>query len=100
MNVKQNEVINIEEYAKQGNKPPSENVIYRFRVGTIFAEHDKPLISGREILQKVNLDPGQNRLYQKLQGGQRIAINLDETVDLSQPGLERFETIPLDPTEG
>jgi len=94
------EVVNIEEYAKVGKNPPTEDAIYRFRVGKIFAESDERFISGGDILRKVGLEPSQQRLYQKVQGGQRIPVEKDEQVDLSAPGLERFETIPLDPTEG
>lgn len=93
-------IVDIEEYAKKGEKPPKGNVIYRFRVGTVHAESDQPTITGREILVKVGLIPEENRLYQKLKGNLRIPVQLTDTVDLSEPGLERFETLPLDPTEG
>jgi hypothetical protein len=92
-------VVDIETFAKEGKQPPKENVIYRFRVGKIHAEHDFPEITGREIMQKVGLEPTQNRLYQKVRGESKPIFE-DDVVDLIQPGLERFETIPMDPTEG
>lgn len=94
------EIVNIEEYAKKEKTPPKENVVYHFRVGKAQLSHDEAEITGQEILEKAGLESSQNRLYQKIQGGQRVPITPDQTVDLSLPGLERFETIPLDPTEG
>ncbi|WP_017754958.1 multiubiquitin domain-containing protein [Calidifontibacillus oryziterrae] len=96
----QTEVIDLEEYAKQRKNPPKEGVVYRFRVGKVFGESNIALVTGSEILEKVGLNPNQNKLYQKLHGGSREPIGINETVDLSKPGIERFETIPLDATEG
>ena len=39
-------------------------------------------------------------IYRKIKGGQPERIALDEKVDLSRPGVERFLTLPLDQTEG
>lgn len=33
-------------------------------------------------------------------GGQVKKIDADEKVDFTRPGVERFMTLPLDPTEG
>lgn len=99
MHENERKVVDIEELAKKGEKPPRENVVYRFRVGKVHAESEKRFITGREIMMKVGLDPNQNKLYQRIHGGQK-AIGLDQEVDLAEPGLERFDTIPLDPTEG
>lgn len=93
------QTIDIEETAKKGDKPPHENVIYRFRVGKVHAESEQRFITGREIMQKVGLNPDENKLYQRIHGNQK-PVGLDEKVDLAEPGLERFDTIPLDPSEG
>ncbi|MEH7248738.1 multiubiquitin domain-containing protein [Neobacillus niacini] len=100
MGNQQNDVIDLEEYAKQGKEPPKTGVVYKFRVGKVFGESNTALVTGSEILEKVGLNPNQNKLYQKLQGGKREPIEKNESVDLSKPGIERFETIPLDATEG
>jgi len=100
MNKTNKEIINVEEYAKEGKNPPKEKVVYRFRVGKTYAESEERWITGKNILIKVGLEPSQHRLYQKLNGGQRLPIAVEQEVDLASPGLERFETIPLDPTEG
>lgn len=94
------DVIDLEEYAKQGKEPPKTGVVYKFRVGKVFGESNTALVTGSEILEKVGLNPNQNKLYQKLHGGTREPIEKNEKVDLSKPGIERFETIPLDATEG
>jgi hypothetical protein len=39
-------------------------------------------------------------ISQKLRGGQTKRIDLDERVDFTTPGVERFMTLPLDQTEG
>ena len=45
--------------------------------------------------------PAENyAIYLKVKGGQPERIDLDEKVDLSRPGVERFLTLPLDQTEG
>ena len=40
------------------------------------------------------------RLDEKLVGGRTVKIELDQVVDLTAPGVERFMTLPLDQTEG
>jgi hypothetical protein len=44
--------------------------------------------------------PERYRLDQKLRDGTIKKIELNDVVDLTLPGLERFMTIPLDQTEG
>ena len=74
---------------------------YRVQIDKTFYEVPNPTPTGRELLQiagKVPVD--KFALYQKPQGGQPIRIALDQHVDLREPGIERFLTLPLDQTEG
>lgn len=61
----------------------------------------KSVMTGFELLRlAVKLPPDDYAIYLKVEGGQPQRIGLDETVDLSRPGVERFATLPLDQTEG
>jgi hypothetical protein len=53
----------------------------------------KPHVTGEQILEKAGLTPVQcYTLYQKLKGCDFTKIDLDEEVDLSNPGIEHFVT--------
>ena len=60
-----------------------------------------PLMTGRELLELAGKKPAENfAIYRKIKGSQPERIGLDEKIDLSLPGVERFLTLPLDQTEG
>ena len=60
-----------------------------------------PRMTGRELLQLADKKPAEDfAIYRKIKGSQPERIGLDEKVDLSRPGVERFLTLPLDQTEG
>lgn len=95
-----NEVIDIETYAKEGRTPPPGKH-YRIRVDKLHLDIESPAITGREILRRAGKQPVERyRLDQKLTGGRTQKVELDQTVDLTTPGIERFMTLPLDQTEG
>ena len=57
--------------------------------------------TGRDLLNLAGHAPvEQFGLYLKKKGQQPKRIGLDEIVNLSEPGVERFVTLPLDQTEG
>jgi Multiubiquitin len=94
------EIIDIESFARKGERPPSGNR-YRIRVDKTVLVVDGPTITGRGILEVANRTPAERyRLDQKLRGGETRKIELETVVDLTTPGLERFMSIPLDQTEG
>lgn len=94
------EVIDVEEYSK-ANKPIPHGKHYMIKVDTKKVEMTKQIVTGREILEAAGkMPPERFQLNQKLRGGMVKKIGLDETVDLAEPGIERFMTIPLDQTEG
>jgi hypothetical protein len=95
-----NEVIDIETFAKENRTPPPGRR-YRIRVDKLHLEIDTSTITGREILRRASKQPVERyRLDQKLAGGRTEKIELDQVVDLTTPGVERFMTLPLDQTEG
>ena len=93
------EIVDVEEYAKSG-RPVPNNCRYRIRVDRQHFVVDEPCLTGREILKLVDKTSAEFMLSQKFSGGEAKKIGPDEKVDLTRPGVERFMTLPLDPTEG
>ena len=94
------EIVDLEEYARTGRRPPRCRG-YRIRVnGDPFVVHE-PKPTGREILTLSGLTPPENyTLRVKLAGEKPRRVDLDEQVDLRQPGVEKFKALPRDQTEG
>jgi len=94
------DVVDVEEHAKAGKPVPSARR-YRIRIDKTTYVVDKQFITGRELLTLAGKIPVEKyRIFEHLHGGQTKPIGLDEKVDLAQPGLERFKTLPIDQTEG
>lgn len=80
------------------NKPP---VTYRVLIDKGIYETQNPTPTGRDLLILAGkIPPDQYALYRKMRGSPPQRIGLNETVDLREPGIERFVTLPLDQTEG
>ncbi len=94
------EVVNIEAYAKSGQKPPKAER-YQIRIDKIQYTVDVVEMSGRQLLQLAEKVPPENyMLTLKIHGGQPKPIGLDDIVSFLDPGVERFMTLPKDQTEG
>jgi hypothetical protein len=93
------EIVDLEDYAKRGERPPLSKG-YRIRVnGEAFVLHD-PTPTGREILTLAGLLPAEDyTLREKLAGERPRRIELDRKVDLRRPGVEKFEALPRDQTD-
>lgn len=66
----------------------------------IFETHD-PTPTGKDLLVLAGKNPPEHfAIYRKPKQGQPIRVELNERVDLREPGVERFVTLPLDQTEG
>ena len=94
------DIIDLEEYARQGKSPPLAKG-YRLKVnGKPFVIHD-PNPTGREILTLAGLLPAENyTLRVKAAGAPPKKLGLDEHVDLRARGVEKFKALPRDQTEG
>jgi hypothetical protein len=94
------EIVDLEEYARLGKKPPLSRG-YRFKVnGEPFVIHE-PQPTGREILTLAGLLPAENyTLRVKFAGEKPRKVEFDERVDLRHPGIEKFKALPRDQTEG
>ena len=94
------DIIDLEEYAKNKKKPPKAKH-YRIRIDHVKYVVDVPSMTGRQLLELAKkTPPDRYRIDQKLHGGATKRIGLDESADFTTPGVERFQTLPLDQTEG
>jgi hypothetical protein len=74
---------------------------FKIQIDKPFYEIQNPTPTGRELLQLAGkVPPEQFAIYLKGKGSQPQRIELNEKVDLREPGVERFVTLPLDQTEG
>ena len=95
-----NEVVDLEEFARLGKRPPL-SVGYRIRVNGEPITVEKPRVTGREVLTLAGLLPAENyTLRVKFAGEKPRKVELDEFVDLRHPGVEKFKALPRDQTEG
>lgn len=94
------EIIDLEILAKKDEKPKKAQK-YRIRVDKDYFIVHSSEMTGREILTLAGKNPPERyRLDQKFKGGRTKKVELDEIIDFTTHGLERFMTLPLDQTEG
>ena len=100
MEVILDDIIDLEEYAKLGQRPPLAKG-YRFRVNAdSYVVHD-PMPTGLEVLTLAGLLPAKDyTLRVKFAGERPRKVGLDEKVDLRRSGVEKFKALPRDQTEG
>ena len=74
---------------------PSKNKSYKVLVDGDKYEFNKSVVTGEEILIKIGKTPPEcHTLYQKLKGRDFEKISIDEVVDLSNRGIEKFTVKP------
>lgn len=94
------EVVDLAEYAQTGRKPPRARR-YRITIDKTQYVVEQSSMTGRELLMLASKNPPERfMISQKPHGGPPKQIKLDESVDFTTPGLEKFLTLPLDQTEG
>lgn len=94
------EEVDLEEFAKQGKAPPQAKR-YRIRVDDGHYTVDRSKVTGREILVIASKTPPESFILTlKVRGHGVRTIALDEAVDLREPGVERFTTLPREVQEG
>ena len=77
------------------------NRVYKIQIDKEIIEVPDPAPTGRELLEYAGKKPAEQfAIYLKVKGGQPQRIQPEEKVDLTEPGVERFVTLPLDQTEG
>ena len=94
------EIGDLEEYARLGKRPPRCRA-YRIRVNGERFVVSKPRPTGREILTIAGLTPPDNyTLRVKARGERPRKVRLEDEVDLTAPGVEKFKALPRDQQEG
>lgn len=74
---------------------------YKYKVRNQVFETPNRFITGREVLESAGLTPPSNyKLDLKVKGNVYREVQLDEMVDLAEPGIEKFTYISRDQTEG
>jgi len=92
--------VEIEIFGKKNEKPPKAKR-YVIRIDKVKYTVSVSHMKGRELLELAGKTPPEKySLSEKLQGGQVKPIGLEDDVDFTRPGVERFMTLPLDQTEG
>lgn len=90
--------VDIEQHCGGGEEPPPAHR-WIFRVDDRRYVTNKPKLTGREILVLAGKNPAATMLNQKIK--KRFeAIGLEQVVDLTTPGIERFTTLPNEQSEG
>ena len=94
------EIVDLEEYARQGKRPPRARG-YLIRVNGERFGVMRQFITGREVLTLAGLMPPESYTLRVKRAGHRPEkVDLNERVDLRQPGVEKFKALPRDQTEG
>tara|TARA_R110002033_G_scaffold20300_4_gene51488 strand:- start:14975 stop:16129 length:1155 start_codon:yes stop_codon:yes gene_type:complete len=82
-----------------GHNQPDKHQKYKIKIDKTKYKVECPRLTGREILGLAGYDESRY-LYQKFVGGERRQIELDEKVDFTEPGIERFHTMRCEHQEG
>lgn len=72
---------------------------YKIKIDKQKYKVECPRLTGKEILEIAGYDETRY-LYQKFANGERRQIELDEKVDFTEPGIERFHTMRCEHQEG
>jgi len=93
--------IELEECAKHGRRPPKgDGYFYRIKIDGEKYKVTEMKMVGEDILRLVGKTYDEWTMNQKLKGGRRVSVEKDQLVDLSVPGVERFETAKRQAQQG
>jgi hypothetical protein len=94
------EIVEIEIYGRE-NRPPPPAKAYKVKIDHDHFVFETRHVTGRELLVKAGKTPPEHyEIEKRVHGGQYVPVGLDQPVDRGEPGIEVFETFPLDETEG
>ena len=94
------ELVDLEECANNGRRPPKAKR-YRIRIDGEKYVVSVPSMTGRELLELAGKQPPDKfMVVEKVCGQKPRRIGLDERVDFTKHGVEKFLTQPLGQTEG
>jgi len=90
-----------EQSKDEGERKEGHAHLFKVQIDKQVFEIADPAPTGRQLLELAGKrPPDQFALYKKGKAGQPVRVGLEERVDLKDPGIERFVTLPLDQTEG
>ena len=92
--------VNLEQCSKNECRPPRGQSAYLIKIDGTKIKVSKQKITGKEILDLVGKQPSDWSLNQKRDSGRRITVETDQSVDLCEPGIERFETVRRQAQQG
>ena len=92
--------IDLEECSKHNRKPPKGQKGYKIKIDGKKHRVETAMLTGAAILALVGKTYAEWSLNWKADGGRRKAIEKDEEIDISEPGIERFETALLQAQQG
>ena len=99
-NENKKEVIDVAQFSKEG-KPVPKDRHYEIMVDQRPFKVEVECMTGREILVLAGKNPPERfQLNQRFNTGKVVPIKYDQKVCFTEPGIEKFMTIPLDQTEG
>ena len=94
------EVADLEALAKSDKKPPKAKK-YRIRIDKEHFVVEKPGLIGRELLVLAGKQPERYDIFQMIRKNPKpVKILLDEYVDFTTKGIERFVTLPKEQKDG
>ncbi|MBL7910098.1 MAG: multiubiquitin domain-containing protein [Bacteroidia bacterium] len=92
--------IDLEQYAKEGKEVPKGHH-YIILVDRQKYTVKEECMTGKDILTLAGKVPVERfQLNQRFKGGKVVKVGYDQKVCFTEPGIEKFMTIPLDQTEG
>lgn len=94
------EAIDLELCARFDRNPPKGQKHYKLKIDGEKYRVNSQEMTGEEILSLVGKKYDQWTMNQKFRGGRRKPIAAGDKVDLAQPGIERFETVPKQAQQG
>ncbi len=94
------DAIDLELCARFDRKPPKGQKHYKIKIDGVKYRVNSQEMTGEEILSLVGKKYDQWTMNQKFRGGRRKPIEAGDKVDLAQPGVERFETVPRQAQQG
>lgn len=95
------EELDVEAFAKEHPADPKPNArFYIIRIDRETKRVRESELNGTQILALVDKTPETHKLFQKFAGGKTEPIEPTQVVSFVKPGVERFQTIPKDTTEG
>lgn len=95
------EILNLAKLSAAGHHPPPGHRNFAIQVDLVTHVVHQPTITGREILILAGKQPPERYLLRERFVHQKPRdIGLDDVVDLTAHGVERFTTLPKDQTDG